>query len=643
VTDHPEVHGVVRLEDQGSAALRQIAQEIHKVSAAAAHAHHEIAHVHEEGVLSALREHTKEVGESFSQLGESVAHVHEGISDLLPAFAALGAAGSIAGVFELVAGQAEKMEALEHTAAIIGITTKELQRMHYAAAQTGTSTEAMDRGLERLNKNLAAAAHGQNKLVAAALAHAHIKLYDDNGKLKTAADILPEFSDALRRTGNEAVRAQNAMLFMGRAGQELLPMLTMSKEKQHELTEEFEKFHPMGEAGAHALSEYAESLKRVQGAADGFKESMAAEMAPILLPLQDQLADFLAEQSKLASEHKGIGGVLEAEGKRLKGFLESVDWNKVGADIEGVGHAVNEVAEAFGGWGNAAEAVAILMAARGGLFLVAPVIAFAGAIGKVGKAVLELSGAWGAVEAKAGAAAAAEAAAEVAGGGGAFAAIGRFWSGASKDGVAAAELAAGSGGAEARALAAASRDAAAQRAGIGGGFMGIQLATAAFEAQQGYQVSQDDVYGGTGPKFGGHGVRWSEFNTLPKHRGLNAVVANHFGEDFAENGLRSLIPDWAHIFKSGGGEEEPFKAQDFYSPIDQQHGKNPFADPIFAHNEHPGTAAGAPAPPAEARLTGDLTIRVETAGLPPGTSASVAARNLPPGVRADVGHYGNEH
>jgi hypothetical protein len=432
------------------------------------------------------------------------------------------------------------------------------------------------------------------------------------------------------------VRAENAMLFMGRAGQELLPVLTLGADKQRELNEEFDHFHPAGADGGRALQEYADSLHRVGLAADGFKESMATVMAPILLPLQNDLAEFLAHQSALAKEHKGIGGVLEAEGHKIKDFLDGVDWDKVGADIDGLSHHVDAVAQAFGGWGRAAEVVAGLMVAKGALWALSPAIALAKVVAGVSKAVWALSDAWRGVEGSATAAAGAEA----------LASAPSLASAAGRNAaqLAATGLAIGEDGLRARAQASQSLGLAGNRAGLRGLSFGVMVALDALEGTNRFELSQDDVYSGLGPKFGGAGGHpWSELSALPQHRGLEAFAADIFGEGITKPfNISEHLPDWTKIFR---GDDAPFKAEDFASPIGAD-GHNPFANPVFQDvSAQPGGFLSDGARPAQpAKLEGDLTLHLDIPGLTvPGTVAHLTTSGLPNGVNVNLGNYDSSH
>ena len=78
--------------------------------------------------------------------------------------------------------------------------------------------------MERLNKTISEAAHGQNRAAAATFSQARIQLYA-NGHLRDAADILPELADGFMHTASAADRAKIAQLLGGKSAQEALPFL----------------------------------------------------------------------------------------------------------------------------------------------------------------------------------------------------------------------------------------------------------------------------------------------------------------------------------------------------------------------------------------------------------------------------------
>ncbi len=601
MTDHPELHGVIRLEDQGSDALRKLAGEIHKVSAAAGHAGRSINHMEHEGALAALREHAKVVTEGFNRIGESVLKVHERVLDLVPAFAALSAGATFAGALELVNSEAEKMEGLEHASSVIGLSVRQLQSLHFAASVTATSAETLDKSMERLNKTIAQAAHGQNKAAAAVFRQAHIQLYA-NHHLRNAADILPELADGFSHTADAGDRANVATLLMGKGAQEALPFFALGAEKIRELNAEFDHLHPAGNEGHQALLEYADGMKRVSAAADGFKESLAESLAPLLLPAQHEFAEFLANQSRLALKHEGIGGFIEREGKKVKEFVDGINWRNVEADLDGFANSANRVADAMGGWGRAAEVLAALMAAKSVLFLAGPII-------EAGNLALKLAGWIRVGEAAAGAAAAERAATAVTAGGGVAAAAA---AGTAAPGLLAARQAAANPG---------------RLSGVGQLLFGLNLLNS-YENTKGDTAEPQDFYYQHPDVLKtaiAHGFTRAALERLPRHAPLDQLAADTFGED-------SL---YRPLFGGDNQDHNPFRTN------------KALVDSLFAGPSEPGLGSAPKGPFSVSipRLEGDITLHLNIPGLPPGTTVTATGHGslLDMLNQVDVGNYGNSH
>ena len=175
------------------------------------------------GPVKALAHH---VGHLRHQLGE----VGEKVTEIVPLLGTLGAAASIAGVFELTHKISESFSLLNHQALTLGVTTASIQTLGYVAKMTDTPIESMNTGLFRLNRGIADAAAGKNKDAAALFHHLGISTRDASGHLISATDALPRLQEAFRNTTDPAMRARMAMVLFGRGGKEMLPFLMASKE-----------------------------------------------------------------------------------------------------------------------------------------------------------------------------------------------------------------------------------------------------------------------------------------------------------------------------------------------------------------------------------------------------------------------------
>ncbi|HBZ58591.1 MAG TPA: hypothetical protein DEO49_05535 [Sutterella sp.] len=100
----------------------------------------------------------------------------------------------------------------------------------------------MDAALIKLNKTMADAAAGNNAKAASLFKTLGISLKDAQGKVRNAADVMPQLAEAMRLNENPALRTQMAMDLFGRSGKKLIPLL-----KQ-------------GSAGLRAMSQRAKDL-----------------------------------------------------------------------------------------------------------------------------------------------------------------------------------------------------------------------------------------------------------------------------------------------------------------------------------------------------------------------------------------------
>ena len=137
----------------------------------------------------------------------AIGGVLSGITSLMPPLAALGGAGSLAGIFGLVKHVADAREELTRMAKTIGMHPGALSKLNYVARVTGTNVEGMQTSMTRLNRVMALSAAGKNKDALALFSKIGVSMAD----LKTgdAATILPKMlAAAFQATENPTLRAR---------------------------------------------------------------------------------------------------------------------------------------------------------------------------------------------------------------------------------------------------------------------------------------------------------------------------------------------------------------------------------------------------------------------------------------------------
>ncbi|MGC2415894.1 MAG: hypothetical protein WA459_24765 [Stellaceae bacterium] len=183
-----ELRVVITAIDQASAKFRAINQHISAMSAPLRQVGDRLGSLAEESGMRMLATRAR------GALGE-IRNLTSGITSLAFSMTGLAAAGSVAGIFEMLKATSDFSTKLHFGALKTGMPTEQLAGWHYAAKQANTEIEALDKGMMRFNRLMADAAHGKAKDVAA--------IFRRFGHPITPGHI-PAMADAMRYL-NEAV------------------------------------------------------------------------------------------------------------------------------------------------------------------------------------------------------------------------------------------------------------------------------------------------------------------------------------------------------------------------------------------------------------------------------------------------------
>lgn len=139
-------------------------------------------------------------------------------------------AGAFAGVFavrQLVMFGQESLQLADNIAEVadkLGLTTDFLQRMQFAAEQTGIATTTLNMGLQRFIRRVAEARNGTGE-AKAALEQLGIALNDSEGNARSIEDILADVSDGLANTADSGEKVRLAFKFFDSEGVSLVSTL----------------------------------------------------------------------------------------------------------------------------------------------------------------------------------------------------------------------------------------------------------------------------------------------------------------------------------------------------------------------------------------------------------------------------------
>ena len=247
-------------------------------------------------IVITAEDKTRQAFESVRAGLDGVGRSASTIAATVAGMAGLGGILSGAGISAMVKNSIDAADAMNDLSQRIGIAVQDLAKYELAAKQSGTSMEAIARGVKGLAGSMLE--HGD------ALKKAGITAKDADGAMRQLADLFARMPDGMEKT-------VLATKLFGKAGMDLIPMLNM---------------------GSKGLDESAQKSERY-----------AAAMA-LLAPQADKFNDQMAE---IAMSGKVVGLTLANE---VMPTLSSVaeEFGKVGITGEVVGKVLGEaLAESF--------------------------------------------------------------------------------------------------------------------------------------------------------------------------------------------------------------------------------------------------------------------------------------------------------
>lgn len=304
----------------------------------------------------------KDVNKKFKFFRRSLTNVTDQVTSAakklaLPLTAAASAVGF--SLSQMMSKFLDTGDAIDKASMRLGIGVDKLQSLQYAAKMSGSSAEDMNQALGKLNENIAKAAAGKNKELASLFDKLGISLRDAKGNLRTAADVLPEFADAIQRNTNSTVRARMAIAAFGDAGQKLIPML---QDGSKGLADMEKRAHDLGLTmsgeDVKAAADLGDRFSELGMVFDSFGNTLSAKLAPVLSPIIDDLAEFIAKNKEAFS-----GRLSEAVSK-LADSLKKVDFEKLAKQCMDAFDAIGELYDKIGGFDTILKALAALMAGK---------------------------------------------------------------------------------------------------------------------------------------------------------------------------------------------------------------------------------------------------------------------------------------
>lgn len=230
----------------------------------------------------------KAVGDSADRMASMVKRA------MLELGTAIAAIAAPAALFEMIKSSAEAGEALEKMSQRVAISVETLSGYKLAGDLAGVSMEEFGTALQRASKNIVDASHYTGEAVDA-LDALGIRVTDNNGKLKTAEQVMLEVADRFMGMEDGARKTAMAIEIFGRSGANMIPMLNQGSAA---LAAQRKESDLLGGTWTTAQAKIAEEftglLQRVATGLAGFRD----EIAGYLLPFANEVLGSIVEKMK---------------------------------------------------------------------------------------------------------------------------------------------------------------------------------------------------------------------------------------------------------------------------------------------------------------------------------------------------------
>lgn len=231
---------------------------------------------------SATQEHTNAISKlhtTLQGLESPIRGIRNNLGELAEAFAAAFAVEQIGEFYAKVSEAGEQVDLLSKR---LGISVEQLSELSLAANLANIGTDQMAQGMGRLEVNMAKAAAGSHEQVAAFKAIG-VSVTDNEGKLKTLDQILPEIADAFQRTADGPNKMAAAVAIGGRAFGQFIPLLDTGAAGLEEMKKKAEETGTvLTTTMADGMTESADNLKILDAANKGLGITLYEAVKPAL-------------------------------------------------------------------------------------------------------------------------------------------------------------------------------------------------------------------------------------------------------------------------------------------------------------------------------------------------------------------------
>jgi hypothetical protein len=251
------------------------------------------------------------VSEGAKQVQRELNSISKGLGTVGASLIGAGSA-TLAPVIASVVSFGKAGATFDDIAQRTGVSGAAISELAYAADMGGTSIESLERGLKKLQQTVTAAGDGSQSAVDA-LASVGLSIEDLAGK--SGDQQLEVIADALSGISDPGERASRAMDLLGKAGSELMPMLSEGAKGLRAMREEAKALGiAMSDEDTKAAAAFDDALLKLWSTVKGVSNIVGASLAPLLTKVADAVTTIVSVSSQWVNQNRGLVVAIAATG-----------------------------------------------------------------------------------------------------------------------------------------------------------------------------------------------------------------------------------------------------------------------------------------------------------------------------------------
>jgi hypothetical protein len=218
--------------------------------------------------------------------------------------AAIAGSVAVTGLVALAKNFADAGSAVDDMAQRTGMSAEAVSSLGYAAKLSGTDIGTLEKGVRKMQMGIADAAAGvpgaADKFTALGLSVADLQKMSPDEQFIAIADKLSLIQDP-------ALKSAAAMEYFGKAGADLVPMLSGGAEEIRKLQQDAQDLgQTMSGEDAAAAAKLGDVFDRLFGVIGGLQTRIGSALAPLLTAVGERIISVVSSVSKFIGENQEL-------------------------------------------------------------------------------------------------------------------------------------------------------------------------------------------------------------------------------------------------------------------------------------------------------------------------------------------------